>query len=241
MKSLPWQMRRWISSRPLLGLIASLWSQYSVKLSDRKFFSQAKEDETIFKYCPESPGKYIDIGSGRPVTGSNSYFFYRLGWRGILVDPLARNQVLARIIRPRDLVLKSLVGQQGETTFFELYPYEYSTTSESIANELVSSGKATIRGKKTFTIVPMSDLVFPMTDLEPTFISIDVEGADFDVLASNDWNICRPRVVCIESPVGFSELGPKIQDYLEGLNYKLVEQTSLSKIFVSNNYLDVAS
>ncbi|CAB4825166.1 MAG: hypothetical protein F2761_02430 [Actinobacteria bacterium] len=234
-------MRKWISSRPLVGLIASLLNQYSVKFSNRKFFSQANEDETIYKYCPENFGRYMDIGSGRPVSGSNSYFFYRLGWRGILVDPLTRNQVLGKLIRPRDSVLKSLVGQPGKSTFFELYPYEYSTTSERIANELVSSGKATIIGKKTFTIVPMSDLVFPMTDLEPTFISIDVEGADFDVLTSNDWKICRPRVVCIESPVELSDLGSKINEYLEELNYKLVEQTSLSKIFVSNNYLDLVN
>ena len=231
-------MRKWISNRPFLGLLGSLLNQYTLKYSDRRFFSQANEDETIRKYCPESFGKYIDIGSGRPVSGSNSYFFYRLGWRGRLIDPLSRNHILGKIMRPRDLVLKSLVGQAGVTTFYELYPYEYSTTSESIAKDLVSSGKAKLVGKMSFTIVPMSDLIFPMSDLEPTFISIDVEGADFDVLAYNDWTICRPRVICIESPVELIELGSKINDYLEQLNYKLVEQTSLSKIFVSNRYLD---
>ena len=231
-------MRKWISNRPFLGLLGNLLNQYTLKYSDRRFFSQANEDETIRKYCPESFGKYIDIGSGRPVSGSNTYFFYRLGWRGTLIDPLSRNQILGKIMRPRDLVLKSLVRQAGVTTFYELYPYEYSTTSESIAKDLMSSGKAKLVGKMSFTIVPMSDLIFPMSDLEPTFISIDVEGADFDVLASNDWTICRPRVICIESPVELIELGSKINDYLEQLNYKLVEQTSLSKIFVSNRYLD---
>ena len=231
-------MRKWISNRPFLGLLGSLLNQCTLKYSNRRFFSQANEDETIRKYCPESLGKYIDIGSGRPVSGSNSYFFYRLGWRGTLIDPLSRNQILGKIMRPRDLVLKSLVGQAGVTTFYELYPYEYSTTSESIAKDLMSSGKAKLVGKMSFTIVPMSDLIFPMSDLEPTFISIDVEGADFDVLASNDWTICRPRVICIESPVELSKLGSKINAYLEQLNYKLVEQTSLSKIFVSNRYLD---
>jgi len=231
-------MRKWISNRPFLGLIASLLNQCTLKYSNRRFFSQANEDETIRKYCPENFGKYIDIGSGRPVSGSNSYFFYRLGWRGTLIDPLSRNQILGKIMRPRDSVLKSLVGQPGETTFYELYPYEYSSLSESITKQLVSSGKAKLVGKKSFTIVPMSDLIFPMSDLEPTFISIDVEGADFDVLTSNDWKICRPRVVCIESPVELSDLGSKINEYLEELNYKLVEQTSLSKIFVSNRYLD---
>jgi len=42
-------------------------------------FSQYGEQSLISELVPSIPGSYLDIGSGRPVSGSNTYQLYRLG------------------------------------------------------------------------------------------------------------------------------------------------------------------
>jgi hypothetical protein len=74
--------------------------------------------------------------------------------------------------------------------------------------------------------------------MEPSFLSIDAEGADFEVLQSNDWNACKPRVICIESSQENDLNSDSIVNYLSERGYLLVEQTILSKIFVSKKYLE---
>lgn len=67
-----------------LNLLTSLRRSKSFK-----GFSQTGEDLLIAKFFPESDtGFYLDVGSGNPVIGSNTYFFYRQGWRGILIDQI---------------------------------------------------------------------------------------------------------------------------------------------------------
>jgi hypothetical protein len=74
-------------------------------------------------------------------------------------------------------------------------------------------------------------------DNEPSFLSIDAEGADFEVLQSNNWSKYKPRVICIESPQDSDKNSQSIVDFLDQRGYQLVEQTQLSKVFVSKIYL----
>ena len=53
-----------------------------------KFHGQFEEDKLILKYLPENPKRqYMDIGAGAPVKLSNTYFFYQMGWNGMLIEP----------------------------------------------------------------------------------------------------------------------------------------------------------
>ena len=54
-------------------------------------FSQCAEDMIARSLIDTSAGRYVDIGSGHPVRGSNTYSLYRQGWSGLLVDPLRTN------------------------------------------------------------------------------------------------------------------------------------------------------
>ena len=84
-------------------------------------FSQFGEQGLISKLIPSTPGSYLDIGSGRPVSGSNTYRLYKLGWSGILVDPIRTNFLLSKTVRPRDKSFNSLVGPSGSTSFYEFF------------------------------------------------------------------------------------------------------------------------
>jgi phosphoribosylformylglycinamidine (FGAM) synthase PurS component len=56
-------------------------------------------------------------------------------------------------------------------------------------------------------------------------------------LQSNNWNKYKPRVICIESPQDSDKNSQTIIDYLDQRGYQLVEQTQLSKVFVTKIYL----
>lgn len=237
-KQMMQRFRSTISSNQALGFLASFASQIVARKKNQVFYSQSSEDSIISRYCNEYSGRYVDVGAGRPISGSNTYYFYKKGWSGILIDPILRNQRLSQLLRPRDKFERVLVGQSGVVTFFETYPYEYSTISSATYESLRAKGSVKLTRKGPLTVKSLSSFGLKISEMEPGFLSIDAEGADFEVLKSNDWNAFKPRVICIESPQGGDINSDSIVGYLDERGYLLVEQTQLSKIFVSKRYLE---
>ena len=109
----------------ILGQIIILIKSYKVSLKSNEFYSQFGEDTILEKYLQEHKGFYLDIGSGDPVRGSNTFFLYKKGWSGILIDPLTHNIFSSKIIRRKDKTIQGLVGATNKSyPFFEMYPYE---------------------------------------------------------------------------------------------------------------------
>lgn len=204
-------------------------------------FGQIKEDLEIARWCPESYGKYIDIGAGYPVKGSNSYIFYkRGGWQGIAIEPILSNCQIFRIFRRNDRIINALVGNENiEKTFFQISPYEYSTIDESVAEERLADPKVKLLSRTKIVQIKLSDLKIEMTPDEPSFMSIDCEGADLDVLKSNDWSTTRPRIVCVEEFSDRKNPSDNVTTFLEGVGYRLVATLSPSLVFVANEYQTV--
>ena len=73
----------------------------------------------------------------------------------------------------------------------------------------------------------------------PTLLSVDVEGADLEVLKSNDWTKTLPRVICIEELESVkADNNSLIRSFLENHNYTFIGKTILSSIFVHSDYLN---
>lgn len=153
-----------------------------------------------------------------------------------MIDPLRFNQKLNSIFRKRDIKLESLIADQDEfLDFFEFYPGEYSTTVKKVADNLLDRN---IKLKNTYKVkcFPLGSLDVLMKPTDPSFVSIDVEGMDLDVLKSNNWEKIKPRVICIEEdPPIKSE--SKISKYLKTVGYKYMNSTGVSSIYVHEEYL----
>lgn len=197
-----------------------------------KWYSQTDEDKLISKYLPEDTGRYLDIGAGLPIRGSNTYFLYKRGWSGVVVDPISLNIKLSKIFRPRDIRVQTCIGMpETEIFFYEFIPYGYSTIEESVALQLLESGNAKLRSKTIMKVVPASVLAPSMKPSDATFLSIDIEGAEYEALNSIDWELTTPRVICVEEWEG-SEAQGKIAGLLTEKGYELRERTALSAIYV---------
>ncbi len=217
-----------------------LYVLYSLLISKtREFYSQTGEDELLRKYLPENSGSYVDVGSGQPVRGSNTYFFYKRGWRGTLIDPVKFNSRLTKLFRRRDTFVRNIVSSKNTPlNFYEFYPAEYSTIEKSVAEDLVKKG-IKLKSEVNLNPISLASLNLTYQPLDPTLLSIDVEGHDLEVLNSNNWFAFKPRVICVEENIsGNKQAGSKIANYLIAHRYKFVESTDISSIYVHIDYLE---
>ena len=216
--------------------------------SPKNFYSQFGEDAVILKlfdlhgFETHKNNFYIDVGAGHPIRGSNTYFLYRLGLRGICIDANKFNITLHKFFRPRDISINVFVGQSKSVNFWEFSPYEYSTGDSVVAKKLVKAGvKLILKTKKES--VPLKAVIENHFDLNSRFIllSIDTEGFDFEVLQTNDWDKFRPKFVSVENSSiskiqNYSTTFEKnrIGNYLSTRGYKLIAKIHISEIWLDS-------
>ena len=199
-------------------------------------FSAAGEDVLMRLYLPENRGKYLDIGAGHPTHGSNSFFFYKLGWHGICVEPVKAMVFLRDLVRRRDLNMRAVISNEnGEIVFYQFNPTEYSTISESRYQEMLKLG---MRERKTYKIhaVKLEEIIDNVTPAEPYFLSVDVEGYDLEILKQLVNLKSRPRVVCVEETGSNKE---SIKSLLESLGYIVKHTIGNNGIYVHRVYLQI--
>lgn len=224
----------------LVNRSKSVLSRISLRKSNCQSFSQFGEDAILEKYLPESSGRYLDIGSGHPILGSNTYLLYRRGWTGTLIEPIQSLAALSSRIRARDTVINKVVSKSTHpVNFYEFNPYQYSTTSVEYRNEKVLKG-IKLKAEYLVQTISVDDLRMTVEPLDPFLLSIDCEGEDFAVLESINFSLLLPRVICIED-LGWSFESSKESEVFKLLranNYTLRGIAFPSLVFVHNHYLD---
>jgi FkbM family methyltransferase len=181
-------------------------------------------------------GFYVDIGAFHPKQFSNTYFFYKKGWRGVVVEP---NVTLCRLferIRPRDICLNIGVGKKESVLdYFMMDSPATNTFNEAEARESVEKAGRKIIGKRPVAILPLSKILYQYVpkNLEIDLMSIDTEGMDFEVLESNDWRLYRPQIIICED-MKFDVKNwkrSKVMVLLDQKGYELLGKTPYSLIF----------
>ena len=199
-------------------------------------FSQHGEQVILQKLLANrNPGHYIDIGAGLPVTGSNTFFLYKVGWSGVLIDPLTKPKLLATILRPRDRFEKVAIGANERQFFYEFYPYQFSTFSQTEAEKLISTSRAILVRKKNLRFRKLSDIFESLPKNAFVFLSVDAEGLDLEVIKTLDLNIQRPRVICIEDHENETPMS-SIKTYLEKNEYIHYANAGISSVYIDRQY-----
>jgi FkbM family methyltransferase len=140
-------------------------------------------------------GFYADLGSHDCRYGSNSYLFYRYGWRGVCVDPNPKFADHYAKIRPRDTFVNAAVGMAGEGYFVRAESEPSSYVVRAGENPGSSQDGAT-----QLTFLPLEELfdrhVPPGVEID--FMNMDIEGGELSALQSNNWSRYRPDIIVIE-------------------------------------------
>jgi FkbM family methyltransferase len=196
-------------------------------------YAQEGEDLILNRFLEnKSFGFYIDIGAHHPKRFSNTYLFYKKGWRGINIDAMPNSMTIFKKERPRDINLEIGVSNKAEELIYYMFNEPALNTFSKIeANKKNGLGTYKIIEKKTIKTFPLKDVISKHIELNQTidFMTIDVEGLDLDVLKSNDWMKYRPNLLLVEDLKKQSLRNlyteSELFSYLHSLNYELVAKT----------------
>jgi FkbM family methyltransferase len=145
-------------------------------------------------------GFYVDVGAHDPFRFSNTYFFYKRGWSGINIDAAPGSMRSFEAKRSRDLNLEIGVGKDISTATFYVFNEPALNTFDHELATARCIGSWRIVREVEVQVMPLRDILAKHVSANQKidFMTIDVEGRDFDVLRSNDWQRYRPMVVVVE-------------------------------------------
>lgn len=166
-------------------------------------YSQEGEDillNRVFNFKPS--GVYVDIGAHHPKRFSNTYLFYKMGWRGINIDAMPGSMQAFKGIRDRDVNLECGIGKEhGKLTFYIFKEPALNTFDPIQAQKNIDAGWE-LASKSEVEVFPLAAILeqnLPHIKADQIdFFSIDVEGFEINILQSNDWNQFSPRFILIE-------------------------------------------
>jgi FkbM family methyltransferase len=171
-------------------------------------------------------GFFVEVGANNPFDLSQTWHLAQEGWKGVLVEPIP------------DLC-KSLRKNRGESIVIEAAcgaPNAESTATFTIAKD---SGKSTlstefldkrsaIDSKITVRMTTLDDILASESIETVDFVSIDVEGTQYDVLQGFDLQKWKPRLLLVEDHL----LNTRTHKLIEEQAYKLVKRTLFNNWYI---------
>jgi FkbM family methyltransferase len=210
-------------------------------LHRRIFYSQDGEDAVLASFYEEKPGYkgfYIDIGAYHPMRFSNTHYFYERGWRGINIDATPGSMDEFRRMRPRDKNIEIGISKERKKIIF--YSFEepaLNSFDEKVSEERIEGGWK-FRKKIAVKTAPVNEVLgenLPKGQ-HIDFMSIDIEGLDFEILKSLDWERYKPDFLLVEDleivdkgTIGYES--SEMYKFLEGKNYSIIARTRRTLIF----------
>lgn len=200
-------------------------------------YSQEGEDMVLRRiFENQKRGFYVDVGAHHPKRFSNTYYFYKKGWRGINIDAMPGSIRTFNKLRPRDINLEMAISDERKILrYYAFNDPAISGFSSQLANQRKGQGTYKIIFEKdlqTHTLNEVLDEYLPKGQ-EIDFLSVDVEGLDFEVLKSNNWSTYCPKVVLVEATGNSLEeiMLSNIYKLLRDNGYQLYAKTVNTLIF----------
>lgn len=171
-----------------------------------QFYSQYGEDVILSHLFSEVTGTCVEVGANDGVKFSNSYYFEKIGWKCILVEPTPCLCSAIRKVRNSILFECAASDMDGEATFHvaegvDLYSSleSSSTMASSLAKDGVKIIDVKVKTKRLDDILAESKV----TSID--FISIDVEGHEISVLKGFSIDRWRPKIVIVEDATDLAD------------------------------------
>ncbi len=210
----------------------------------RYTYSQSGEDviiDFIFTaFLKMEKPTYLDLGAHHSSIMSNTVFFYKKGARGVLVeaDPFLFEELKRN--RRKDLCLNIGVGVTGEkeADFYILDAKALNTFSK----EEVEKCRAYTKVEKIIKmpLLSINEIIEKHCLKTPDFISIDIEGLDFEVIKGLNFDKYRPKVFCVETIENSTEHKNKeIDQFMLDKGYMVYADTYINTIYVDKGLRDI--
>ncbi len=186
---------------------------------------------------------YLDIGAHHPTQNSNTFLFYKAGGRGVLVEPNPAYAKMLRDERKEDAVLEVGIGvdDKPEADYYVIAgDGQRNTFSKEQADELMKRN-----GQGVLVKVIKRPLVNVNAILDkhfaakaPDFVSIDVEGLDYAILQTWNFDKYRPKVFCVETTALSGDVHKGILELMESKGYAARGGSFVNTVFVDKRALE---
>lgn len=216
----------------LFHLFKRVWK----RLRRGKYHSLNELDRKLEKYVDYDNGYFVELGANDGVTQSNSLYFEKhRGWRGLLVEPTPHNFLKCRNNRAARsrIFCAACVSFEYEQEFVRIAYSNLMSAPVNLESDIIDP---VAHAKLSERFLRDQELVFEfgavartLNDLLLTasapalvdFLSLDVEGAELEVLKGIDHERFRFKYLLIECR-DFARLN----NYLEGHGYAFIERLS---------------
>ena len=179
----------------------------------------------------KTSGICVEVGANNGIDDSTSLFFEKIGWKCILVEP---NPSLCRQIRAERNALLFEYAASNQSDPINLYVVEGAVRSDGLST--ISTNKEVHDRIKSHGFVTSSVQVHTMTldrilmdaqiNCDIDFISIDVEGHEYEVLEGFSVEKWKPFIILIEDNSNFEN--NIVNSYLKRFGYVRFMRTGVN-------------
>lgn len=206
-------------------------------------------DRKIERWANFDGGYFVELGANDGLQQSNTaYFEKRRGWRGVLIEPAPHRFLECRRNRPEsDVFCCACVGFEYTERFVEIEYANLMSVARGVTSDIedidLHLSRAEVHLPDNEVRFVYGALARPLGDIlneaaSPDVIdllSLDVEGAELEVLNGLDFSARRFRYMVIECRA----LDP-LRVFLEQRGYILEEALSQHDYLFKNTELETA-
>jgi FkbM family methyltransferase len=213
-----------------------------------KYYSLNQLDRKLEKYVDYDGGYFVELGANDGVSQSNSLYFEKhRNWRGLLVEPVPHNFLKCRqnrALRSR-IYCAACVSFDYDQEFVRIAYSDLMSTPLGLDSDIQNPKAHAALGVQSLrhdeTVFEFGAVARPLNSLlldadAPKlidFLSLDVEGAELEVLKGIDHQVFRFKYIIVEC----RDIS-RLSAYLALYRYKLVEPLSRHDyLFMSENLI----
>jgi len=178
------------------------------ELRDLGYFSQSGQDKWVIeKFFLNQIGVFVDIGAHDGISLSNSYTLEKLGWSGLAIEPIP--SVYEQLAKNRKCITINgcISSENKKHKFREITGYSEMLSGiidyyddrhlRRIESELAEHGGAyrdiEIAGYN------LNDLLKKHNIVHIDYLSVDTEGAEYEILNSIDFENVHISIIGVEN------------------------------------------
>jgi len=208
------------------------------------FKSQREEDRKLMKWFGSlCGGTYLEMGGLDGVWGSNSYVFNNgLDWKGVLIEAAPKNYEDLKKNRQNDLFTVHS-GVCGKEQMLHWVDNGNAATQgfQEFASESFQKRwwkEKDIKQAKLVKCRLLKDILFETVGSRFffDFFSLDIEGAEFEALASLDFDLVSFGIIFVESDSTNELKNMALRRKLESNGYTFIMDFARSYWFVNNDF-----
>jgi FkbM family methyltransferase len=182
----------------------------------RAVFREADEQALLAAYLP-AMGFFVEVGAYDPVALSQTWELEQHGWDGLLIEPVPEHATNLRRER-RARVFEVACGR----------PEHHGRTMPIYLAGGRSSLKLHHGPPRDVRVVALDFVLAEAGAQRIDFLSVDVEGAELDVLSGLTFERYRPGLILLED---FAERLDK-HDFMRARGYKRVRRTGNNSWYI---------